>query len=155
MSDSLTGGRKFRTLNIIDDHNRELLAIEIDYSLPAQRVTRVLDQVVEERGCPQCIRVDNGPEFISSRLAFWASQNGVHIDHIKPGKPAQNAYIERFNRTYREDILDMYLFQNLSDVRNLTEPWIIDYNNFRPHRALGGIPPRALCSNNSLVLTGS
>ena len=157
MSDSLTAGRKFRTLNVIDDHNREVLAIEIDYSLPARRVIRVLDQIAEERGYPQEIRVDNGPEFISSRLAYWANKNGVQLDHIKPGRPDQNAYIERFNRTYREDILDMYLFQNLSEVRELTTPWMDEYNNFRPHRALGGITPRALCSGvqKSLVLTGT
>jgi putative transposase len=157
MSDSLSEGRKFRTLNVIDDHNREVLAIEIDYSLPAQRVIRVLDQIAEERGLPKEIRVDNGPEFISSRLAFWATENGVRLEHIKPGKPAQNAYIERFNRTYREDILDMYLFRNLAEVRDITTPWIDDYNNFRPHRALGGIPPRALCSDvqKSLVLIGT
>jgi putative transposase len=157
MSDSLEEGRKFRTLNIIDDHNREVLAIEIDYSFPARRVARVLDQVAEEHGYPQEIRVDNGPEFISNHLDQWAHTHGVQLDHIEPGKPAQNAYIERFNRTYREDVLDMNIFSNLSEVRNITIPWIDDYNNFRPHRALGGIPPRALCGDyqKSPVLSGA
>jgi len=156
MSDSLTNGRKFRTLNVIDDYNREILAIEIDYSLPSLRVIRALDQIAEERGLPTEIRVDNGPEFISTRLEYWAKSNHVRLEHIKPGKPAQNAYIERFNRTYREDILDMYLFRSLDEVRNLTTQWMYDYNTERPHRALGGIPPRALCApKNSLVLTGT
>jgi len=93
MSDSLEEGRKFRTLNVIDDHNREVLAIEIDCSLPARRVIRTLDCIAEERGLPQEIRVDNGPKFISTRLAHWAEVNHVCLEHIKPGKPAQNAYI--------------------------------------------------------------
>ena len=109
MSDSLEVGRKFRTLNVIDDHNREVLAVEIDYSLPAARVIRVLEQIAEERGLPEEIRVDNGPEFISVTLECWAKSKQVKLEHIKPGKPAQNAYIERFNRTYREDILDIHL----------------------------------------------
>ena len=146
MSDSLEVGRKFRTLNVIDDHNREVLAVEIDYSLPAARVIRVLEQIAEERGLPEEIRVDNGPEFISVTLECWAKSKQVKLEHIKPGKPAQNAYIERFNRTYREDILDMYIFRTLEDVRDLTTKWMYDYNNERPHQALGGIPPRAWLS---------
>jgi len=121
MSDSLNEGRRFRTLNIIDDHNREALSIEIDFSLPASRVIRVLDRLAEARGLPESIRIDNGPEFISSKLELWSEKNNVHLEYIRPGKPAQNAYIERFNRTYREDILDMYLFRNLDEVRGLTE----------------------------------
>jgi putative transposase len=145
MSDSLEMGKKFRTLNVIDDHNREVLAVEIDYSLPTERVIRVLDHIAQERGLPNEIRVDNGPEFISAKLEAWAESHAVRIEHIKPGKPAQNAYIERFNRTYREDVLDMYLFRNLDDVRDITTEWMYDYNHERPHSALGGIPPKALC----------
>ena len=146
MSDSLDVGRKFRTLNVIDDHNREILAVEVDYSLPASRVIRVLNQISEERGLPQEIRVDNGPEFISEKLATWARLNRVRLEHIQPGNPSQNAYIERFNRTYREDVLDMYIFRTLDEVRNITTEWMYDYNYNRPHNALGGIPPRAFLS---------
>lgn len=156
MSDSLEMGRKFRTLNVIDDHNREVLAVEIDYSLPAQRVIRVLDQIAEERGLPQEIRVDNGPEFISVKLENWAHSKNVRLEHIKPGKPAQNAYIERFNRTFREDVLDVFIFRRLEEVRNMASDWMYEYNNERPHAALGGVPPRAfLAHQNPLLLTGT
>lgn len=111
--DALASGRKFRTLNVLDDFNRESLAIEIDYSLPAERVVRVLNQIASIRGCPTFIRVDNGLELISQKLQGWAEKNGVRINPIQPGKPAQNGHIERFNRTYREDVLDQYWFSNL------------------------------------------
>jgi putative transposase len=137
MSDALACGRKFRTLNVLDDFNRESLAIEIDYSLPAERVVRVLEQVALSRGFPAFIRVDNGPELISQRLLDWAEQHGITINHIQPGKPAQNGYIERFNRTYREDVLDQYLFSNLNEARKITEDWMIMYNGQRPHSSLG------------------
>ncbi len=141
MSDSLASGRKFRTLNVLDDFNRESLAIEIDYSLPAERVVRVLDQVALTRGYPAFIRVDNGPEYISQRLLECAWQHGVTISHIQPGKPAQNGYIERFNRTYREDILDQYWFSNLEEVRDITDEWMNMYNGERPHSSLGDKTP--------------
>lgn len=141
MSDALVSGRKFRTLNVLDDFNRESLAIEIDYSLPAGRVVRVLNQIALTRGYPAFIRVDNGPELISQLLLKWAKQHGVKINHIQPGKPAQNAYIERFNRTYREDILDQYWFDNLHEVRDITEKWMLMYNSQRPHLSLGNKTP--------------
>ena len=113
MSDSLECGRAIRTLNIIDDFNREGLWIEIDTSLPAERVVRVLEMLTLWRGCPQQIRIDNGPELISHKLADWAVKHDVELAYIQPGKPAQNAYIERFNRAYREDVLDAYLFTTI------------------------------------------
>lgn len=152
MSDSLELGKKFRTLNIIDDHNREVLAIEIDYSLPAERVIRVLDRVAEERGFPKEIRIDNGPEFISVKLECWAQSHHIKLEHIKPGKPAQNAYIERFNRTFREEVLDMYLFESLDDVRNITTEWMYEYNYERPHTSLGGIPPKSALISTTQAL---
>ena len=155
MSDGLESGRSMRILNIMDDYNREVLAVEIDYSLPSQRVVRVLNQVAEERGYPKMIRIDNGPEFISQNLSHWSKENSIKLDHIKPGKPTQNAYIERLNRTYREDVLDMYFFRSLEEARNLSTSWMIDYNDNRPHKALGGIPPRAFALRNSPVLTGT
>lgn len=136
MSDALVNGRRFRTLNVIDDFNRESLAIEIDYSLPAERVVRTLEQIAISRGYPSFIRVDNGPELISQKLLTWATENGVTINHIEPGKPAQNGYIERFNRTYREDVLDQYYFSSLREVREMTEKWICMYNGERPHSSL-------------------
>ncbi len=148
MSDSLICGRKFRTLNVLDDFNRESLSIEIDYSLPAERVIRVLDQITEWRGYPAFIRVDNGPELISHKLLEWAEPHAVKINHIQPGKPAQNGYIERFNRTYREDVLDQYWFDNLDEVREITEEWMNMYNGQRPHSSLGDQTPWEYMANN-------
>jgi len=141
MSDSLACGRRFRTLNVLDDFNRESLSIEIDYSLPAERVVRVLEQVAEWRGYPSFIRVDNGPELISQRLLEWANKHSVTINHIQAGKPAQNGYIERFNRTQREDVLDQYWFDNLDEVREITSEWMTMYNGERPHSSLGDQTP--------------
>jgi putative transposase len=143
MSDALLDGQRFRTLNIIDDYNREALAIEVDTSLPALRVIRVLDQITDWHGYPARIRIDNGPEFISGTLMSWAQDHGVVLDFIQPGKPAQNAYIERFNRTYREEVLDFYLFHSLNEVRTITRRWISSYNQERPHDALRGLTPIA------------
>ncbi len=142
MSDALSNGRAFRTLNVIDDFNREALWIEVDTSLPAERVVRVLEQLLDWRGKPTQIRMDNGPELISRRLESWAQEKHIDLLHIQPGKPAQNAYIERFNRTYREDVLDAYLFEDLEEVRTITEHWLQDYNTIRPHEALQGVSPR-------------
>lgn len=142
MSDMLSDGRTFRTLNVIDDYNREALWIEVDTSLPAERVVRVLEQLLFLRGKPSSIRMDNGPELISQRLASWAREQHIELAHIQPGKPAQNAYIERFNRTFREDVLDAYLFDNLQEVREITQQWLETYNTIRPHEALQGLSPR-------------
>jgi putative transposase len=122
MHDSLITGRPFRIFHILDDFNRELLGTEIDTSLPAERVIRTLEQIADWRGYPEYVRVDNGPEFIS-------------------GKPAQNAYIERFNRTYREDVLDLYLFRTLTEVRELSSEWSNEYNGERPHESLNNMTP--------------
>ncbi len=142
MSDSLFDGRTFRTLNVIDDFNREALWIEVDTSLPAERVVRVLEQLLLGRTAPTRIRMDNGPELISKRLEQWAKEKQIELLHIQPGKPAQNAYIERFNRTFREDVLDAYLFDNLEEVRTITKHWLEEYNTIRPHEALQGLSPR-------------
>ena len=141
MSDSLLSGRSFRTFNVIDDFNREALSIEVDTSLPAGRIVRVLDMIASWRGYPQRLRSDNGPELISRKLEAWAKVHDVVLDFIEPGSPAQNAYIERFNRTYREEVLSLYLFNSLTEVREITEQWLEDYNAIRPHDSLGGIPP--------------
>ena len=143
MNDALLSGQRFRTLNLIDDYNREALAIEIDTSLPGQRVVRVLERLADWRGYPKQIRIDNGPEFISTVLMQWGQEHHVRLHFIQPGQPAQNAYIERFNRTYRTEVLDLYLFQSLKEVRQLTEHWLHSYNQDRPHDALGGQTPIA------------
>lgn len=146
MSDALLSGQRFRTLNIIDDFNWEALAIEIDTSLPAQRVARVLERLAQWRGYPQRLRIDNGPEFISTALMAWGQTHKVVLDFIDPGQPAQNAYIERFNRAYREDVLDLYLFQSLKEARHLTQQWISNYNQERLDDALDGQRRRLLAS---------
>lgn len=141
MSDALTDSRRFRTFNVLDDFNREGLKIEIDFSLSAERVVRVLTQIAEVRGLPKRLRMDNGPEFVSGKMAEWCETTGVKPEFIEPGKPQQNAYIERFNRSFRQGVLNMYLFDSLDDAREITAVWLDKYNNERPHDALGGIPP--------------
>ena len=142
MSDALWYGQRFRTFNLVDDFNREIIAIEIDTSLPAKRIVRVLDRVAAERGYPAKLRVDNGPELTSIQMAGWAEAHGVELEFIQPGKPMQNGFIERFNRTYREEVLDMYVFNSIREVREITEEWLPDYNECRPHKALGNLTPK-------------
>ncbi len=103
MADRLGDGRQFRLLNVLDDFNREGLGIEIDFSLPAERVVRALNQIIEWRGAPGTIRVDNGPEYISGTLMEWAENKGITLSYIQPGKPQQNTYVERYNRTVRHE----------------------------------------------------
>lgn len=141
MHDMLYDGRRFRTLNVLDEGNREALAIEVATSLPGPRVTAVLDQLVAIHGAPRALRCDNGPELVSRVLTEWCARHGVVLQHIQPGKPNQNAYIERFNRTYRREILDAYVFGSLAEVRAETEQWLVTYNTQRPHDSLGGVPP--------------
>jgi putative transposase len=136
MSDALWNGRKFRLLNIADDYNREMLTMEIDYSLPALRVIRALDELKQYRGLPKKIRMDNGPEFISHKLDEWAKENNVELVFIQPGEPTQNAYIERLNGSIRRELLNAYIFHSLDDVREKVEEWMGDYNYHRPHQAL-------------------
>jgi putative transposase len=140
-SDNLTGGRKFRTLNVVDDYNREALGVEVDYSLPAQRVTRLLDRLVDQYGKPERLRTDNGPEFISRVLQAWCSDKEVVLHWIDPGKPTQNAYIERFNGTFRREVLDAQIFTSIRQVRCVVEEWLAEYNTERPHQALKFMTP--------------
>ena len=141
MCDSLVDGRRFRLLNIIDDYNRESLAIEIDTSLPALRVIRVLEKLLVTRSQPIAIRVDNGPEFISDRLQQWCDERNIRLQFIQPGKPVQNAFIERNNGSLRKELLDAYLFYSLQEVREMAKDWQEDYNCSRPHQSLGFVPP--------------
>ena len=143
MSDALACGRRFRLFNIVDDFNREVVHIEVDTSITSERLVRVFERLRNERGLPQVLRTDNGPEFLGETFISWAKMAGMAIQYIQPGKPNQNAYIERFNRTLREELLDAHLFARLDDVREAVYWWQIEYNEQRPHDALGGIPPLA------------
>lgn len=149
MADALWSGRRFRTFNVTDDFNRECLKIEIDTSLPSVRVIRALDELVELRGVPRRLRLDNGPEFTSAALRDWAQRHRVELVHIQPGKPTQNALIERFNRTLRTEVLDRYVFTSLPEVRRMTEDWRHRYNHHRPHRSLAGLSPVAFARAQS------
>ena len=120
MSDTLYSGRRFRVLNIIDEGPREALDIVVDTSITSVRVCRVLDELKSQRGVPGAIRVDNGPEMTAHAFSEWCETNNVTINYIQPGKPNQNAYIERFNRSYRTEVLDPHIFSNLQQVRDIS-----------------------------------
>lgn len=141
MHDRLYNGRPFRTLNVIDEANREGLAIEVGTSIPASRLVRVLGQLVEMYGQPTALRCDNGPEFTSATFTDWCEKRGIEIRYIQPGKPDQNAFVERFNRSFRQEVLDAYLFDSVDEAQDLSDDWLTDYNENRPHDSLGGIPP--------------
>lgn len=141
MNDTLFNGRKFRLLNIVDDYNREVLHIEIDTSLPTVRLIRSLEYLKEFRGLPKTIRVDNGPEFISVKLDQWCKEHNIQLQFIQPGRPMQNAYVERCNGNIRRELLNVYVFNTLEEARNNAEQWRIDYNCSRPHQSLGFVPP--------------
>jgi putative transposase len=142
MHDQLSDGRCIRLFNLIDDFNREALAIDVDFSLPAMRVIRSLRQVIEWRGKPLAIRCDNGPEYISGELKTWADRRGIKIEYIQPGKPQQNAYVERFNRTVRYEWLAQYHFDSIDEAQDFATRWMWSYNHERPNMALGGITPK-------------
>ena len=142
MHDQLGDGRSYRLFNVIDDFNREGLGCSVDFSLPAERVVRELDRIIEWRGKPREIRCDNGPELISHALQKWAYDNEIKLVYIQPGKPQQNAYVERYNRTVRYDWLTQMIFDSLSEVEEFATKWLWHYNNERPNMALGGITPR-------------
>lgn len=147
MSDALVNGRRFRVLNVMDDYNREALINEAHYSIPAQKLVLSLQRLLSERSKPAKIRVDNGPEFLSNTFRIFCQQNQIEICYIQPGKPAQNAYIERFNRTFREDVLDAYLFDSIAQVNALAFEWQMDYNQNHPHKALLGKSPWSFLSS--------
>jgi len=141
MHDVLSNKIKFRSFNVIDDYNREGLNLTLDTSINSRRVIRELDKIIAWRGSPSRIRVDNGPEYISQAMADWASERGIILQFIEPGSPYQNGYVERFNKSYREEVLDAYSFKTLKQADALSQAWLWMYNNERPHKSLGYIPP--------------
>ena len=141
MRDTLYDGRPFRTLNIIDEGNREGLRIECGSSISSLRLVRVMQELVEVYGKPEAIRLDNGPEMTSHTFVDWARNQGIRLMFIQPGKPNQNAFIERFNRSFRTEVLDACLFDSVDQVQAQADAWLTDYNEQRPHESLGNVPP--------------
>ena len=154
MSDALCCGRKFRTFNVMDDYNREALLVTVSATMPAIKVIQLLDGIAVIRGYPEMIRVDNGTEFTSRIFKDWASKNHIIVHHIQPGKPAQNGYIERFNRTYREDVLDMNWFYTLEEAEEISQQWLKKYNGERPHESLAGLAPWQFAKRREQVMSG-
>jgi putative transposase len=141
MTDAFSSGRRFRTLNIVDDYTREALAIEVDTSLGGGRVVRVLEELKALRGLPRQIRSDNGPEFVSRSVDQWAYEQGLQWHTIQPGRPMENGYVESFNGRFRDECLNENWFTDLADAREKIEQWKQDYNQVRPHSALGYLTP--------------
>lgn len=150
VSDTLSSGRRYRCLTILDEFHRESLAIHVAHSIPAVRVIDVLEQLRAERGLPQVVVTDNGSEFTSHALDAWAYARGVQIDFIQPGKPVQNCFIESFNGTFRDDCLNQHWFLSLTDAQRTIETWRKDYNEERPHSSLGGLTPAEFALNHFL-----
>jgi len=141
MTDSFSSGRRFRTLNVVDDYTRECLAIEVDTSIGGARVVRVLEKLKKERGLPRQIRSDNGPEFLSRAVDQWAFEQGLQWHTIQPGRPMENSYIESFNGRFRDECLNENWFIDLADARYRIEQWRQDYNQGRPHSSLNYLTP--------------
>lgn len=151
MHDTLISGRKVRILNILDDYNREALAVKADYSQSGKTVVTTLEEIISWRGKPTEIRCDNGPEFLSHTFVDYCQNAGINIKYIQPGKPTQNAYIERFNRSYREDILDAYLFDSIHHLRALSSDWMEEYNLHHPHQSLNNLSPIKYLEQNTHI----
>lgn len=141
LTDVLENKRRFRAFAIMDDFNREALHIEIDYSFPSSRVVYVLNHLLKRKGKPKKIRMDNGPEFIANLTATWSEMHEIDFQYIQPGKPTQNAFIERFNGSFRRGVLNKYIFEDINQVREQTHIWMYDYNHFRPHDSLNDLAP--------------
>jgi putative transposase len=156
MFDSLYSGRSVRTLNVLGEANRGALGIDVATSIPAARVIRFIEQLIEIHGKPAAIRCDNGPELTSYAFTEWCKANDIALMFIQPGKPDQNAFIERFNRTYRNEVLDAYIFDSITEIQEITDEWLHRYNEIRPHDSLGSLPParyreRLIAADNSTL----
>ena len=142
VTDSIVTGRRFRALTIVDDYSRECPNIEVDTSLGGRRVVGILDQLMERRGLPEVITIDNGPEFAGRALDEWAYRRGVKLNFIRPGKPIENAFVESFNGRLRDECLNTNWFTSLKHAREVIEDWRRDYNEVRPHSSLKGATPK-------------
>jgi len=151
VADALTDGRRFRSLNIVDDFNRECLAAQVDTSITGARVVRVLEQLRELHGLPQVLVTDNGPEFAGQALDVWAYEQGVKLHFIEPGKPVQNAFIESFNGKMRDECLNEHWFISLTEARQTIEAWRRDYNEVRPHSSLGNRTPQEFTARGAAL----
>lgn len=154
VSDGLADGRRLRCLTIVDDCTRESLAIEVDTSLTGKRVVAVLDRLIEQRGAPQSITVDHGPEFEGQALDAWAYRHAIRLAFIRPGKPVENAYIESFNGRFRDECLNEHWFVTMDHARRLIERWRIEYNTERPHSSLGHMTPHEYARGLAEAATG-
>lgn len=151
--DKLWEGRKFKSLSVVDTFTHECLGLEVDTSLGGERVKRVLERLVQERGLPEAITVDNGPEFISQVVDEWAYRRGVKLDFIRPGKPTDNPFVESFHDKLRDECLDEHYFSTLFEARAIIEDWRIEFNTYRPHRSLQGLTPEEFLEQQDLELS--
>jgi putative transposase len=147
VSDGLATGRALRIFTLVDSFTRECLALEVDSCLSSRRVTRVLDWVIEQRGAPEAIRCDNGPEFTSRHYLAWCEDHKIRPVHIQPGRPMQNGYVESFNGRFRDECLNAHWFATIADARQKIEAWRQDYNDDRPHSSLGYRAPREFAAD--------
>lgn len=147
VSDTLSSGRTFRCLTVLDEFTREAVAVEVAHSIPSARVIQVLERLHTERGLPPTIITDNGSEFTSRAFDAWAYARGIKIEYIQPGKPIQNCFIESFNGSLRDECLNTHWFRTLREAEAAIEGWRIDYNQVRPHSSLGGRTPEEFASH--------
>ena len=153
--DGVACGRTIRVLSVVDAYTRECLALEVDTSFSSRRVTRALEAIVSERGQPQAIRCDNGPELTSRHFLAWCVERQIELVHIQPGKPTQNAYVESFHGRLREECLNVSWFQNLFDARRKIAAWRKEYNEERPHSSLGYLTPKEFATSMRAAESGS
>jgi len=149
VSDGVASGRGIRMLTVVDGYTRECPTIEVGASIGSCRVTRVLDRVIADRGAPQSLRCDNGPEFTSRHFLAWAEERGITLVHIQPGKPMQNGYVESFNGRLRDECLNASWFLGILDAKEKIERWRIEYNTDRPHSSLDYRTPAAFAKTCS------
>jgi putative transposase len=149
--DALSNGRKFRSLTIVDDFTRESIGIEVDFSLTGDRVVRVLSRLADTRGLPSTLKFDNGTEFTSNAMLGWAAQVNVELHFIEPGRPMQNGSVESFNGRFRDELLNEHAFPTIFHARSAIEAWRIDYNDHRPHTALGGLTPAEFIEHHRIT----
>lgn len=150
--DGLASGRRLRCLTILDIFTRECLAIEVDTSIPGSKVADAFDRLIDSRGIPQVIVVDNGPEFTGRALGEWVMKNSVKLAFIRPGRPIENAFIESFNGRFRDECLNEHWFSSLEDARSRIEAWRCEYNTERPHSSIDDLTPQKFAERYRSVL---